>query len=86
MLAHELAVTTLTSVQGRGEEDDEHCDCEFRRKPLTILMILGVALEIYLQNEETNIPHTWIRKKKCVSLERKNIDKHCSNPMFEIAM
>jgi hypothetical protein len=49
-------------------------------------MILGVALEFYRQNEETNSPDTWIRKKKLksVSLKRENIDKHCSNPMLEI--
>ena len=60
---------TLTSVQGRGKEDDSHCDREFRRKPLKILMILGVALEFYLQNEETNSPDTWIREnnQKCQS-------------------
>jgi len=50
-------------------------------------MILGVALEFYRQNEETNSPDTWIRKKKklkSVILKRENIDKHCSNPMLEI--
>ena len=89
MVVHKLVVTTLTGVQGRGEEDDKHTVMANSEKALDNSDDSGCCFGILSAkwgNQQSRYLDSKKKKKKLKSviLKRENIDKHCSNPMLEI--